>query len=115
MEKAMTLINDLEKVMREIPGTREIQKPLADARRALRGDKPDMEKAQKALADAKAAFDGDIAWREKAAGELLTGLSAYDQAIRMNIGLRQQPKLSKEQALDVAACMANPRDLTLQF
>ena len=46
---------------------------------------------------------------------MLTGLSAYDQAIRMNIGLRQQPKLSKEQALDVAACMANPRDLTLQF
>ena len=114
-EKGMEIINDLEKVMREIPGTREIQKPLADARRALRGDKPNTEKSQKALADALAAYEQDIAWRKKAAAELSAGIEAYDAAIRMNIGLRQQPKLSKEQALEVAACMANPRDLTLHF
>lgn len=114
-EKAMDAVNAVEKVMREVPGTREIQKPLADARRAMRGDKPDVEKSLKALADAQAAYDNDIAWRKKAAAELSAGLAEYEQTIRMNIGLRQQPKLSKEQALDVAACMANPRDLTLHF
>ena len=114
-EKAMDAVNEVEKVMREVPGTREIQKPLADARRAMRGDKPDVEKSLKALADAQAAYDKDIAWRKKAAAELSAGLAEYEQAIRMNIGLRLQPKLSKEQALDVASCMANPRDLTLHF
>ena len=114
-EKAMDAVNAVEKVMREVPGTRAIQKPLADARRAMRGDKPDVEKSLKALADAQAAYDNDIAWRKKAAAELSAGLAEYEQAIRMNIGLRQQPKLSREQALDVAACMANPRDLTLHF
>lgn len=114
-EKAMDAVNAVEKVMREVPGTREIQKPLTDARRAMRGDKPNVEKSLKALAEAQAAFDKDIAWRKKAAAELSAGLNAYEQAIRMNIGLRQQPKMSKEQALDVAACMANPRDLTLHF
>ena len=114
-EKAMDAVNEVEKVMREVPGTREIQKPLTDARRAMRGDKPNVEKSLKALAEAQAAFDKDIAWRKKAAAELSAGLGAYEQAIRMNIGLRQQPKMSKEQALDVAACMANPRDLTLHF
>ena len=115
MEKAMDAINALEKVVREIPGTRELQKPLSDARRALRGDNADMEKSQKALADAQAAYAKDIAWRQKAAAELSAGLAAYDAVIRMNIGLRQQPKLSKEQALEVASCMANPRDLTLHL
>jgi tripartite ATP-independent transporter DctM subunit len=114
-EKAMDTINALEKVIREIPGTRAIQKPLSDARRALRGDSPDMEKSQKALAEAKAAFDTDVAWRKKAAADLGAGLAEYDAVIRMNIGLRQQPKLAKDQALEVASCMANPRDLTLDF
>ncbi|MEQ8806642.1 MAG: TRAP transporter large permease subunit, partial [Rhodospirillales bacterium] len=114
-EKAMDAVNAVEKVMREVPGTREIQKPLADARRAMRGSKPDVEKALKALADAQAVFDTEVAWRKKASSELSAGLTAYEQTIRMNIGLRQQPKLSKEQALEVASCMANPRDLTLHF
>ena len=114
-EKAMDTINAVEKVMREIPGTRDIQKHLSDARRAMRGDKPDVEKSLKALGDAQAVFDKEVAWRKKAAAELSTGLGAYESAIRMNIGLRLQPKLSEEQALEVAACMANPRDLTLHF
>ncbi len=114
-EKAMDVVNTVEKVMREVPGTREIQKPLADARRALRGDKPDMEKSMKALAEAQAAFDAEVAWRTKAATDVGPGLAAYEQAIRMNIGLRMQPKMAKDQALEVAACMANPRDLTLDF
>jgi len=115
MEKAMDAINAVEKKVREVPGSREVEKPLADARRALRGDSPDKEKALKALVSAKQVFAAEVAWRKKALTDLAPSLTAYELAIRMNIGLRQQPKLSEEQALEVAACQANPRDLTLFF
>ena len=69
----------------------------------------------KALAEAQAAFDAEVAWRTKAATDVGPGLATYEQAIRMNIGLRMQPKMGKDQAIEVAACMANPRDLTLDF
>ncbi len=114
-EKAMDAVNEIERAMREIPGTREINDSLSRARRAIRGSIDNPEKALAELAKAQAAFDGEVAWRKKAAAELSAGLAGYEQAIRMNIGLRQQPKLSEEQALEVAACQANPRDLTLHF
>ena len=36
-------------------------------------------------------------------------MTAYEAAIRDTIGLRQQPKMPRHVALDVAACTANHR------
>ncbi|MEO1725340.1 MAG: hypothetical protein AAFR84_23455, partial [Pseudomonadota bacterium] len=56
------------------------------------------------------------AWRLQAreAG-LLAAIEEYDAAIQNTIGLRQQSRLPREQALYVAACSADHRDISLNF
>ena len=47
--------------------------------------------------------------------DLLPGLAEYEKKIRDTIGLRQQPRLPREQALFVAGCNADHRDISLSF
>ena len=56
-----------------------------------------------------------MAWRQRADQDLLTGLRDYEAAIADTIGLRGQAKLPKDQALFVASCNADHRDLSLSF
>ena len=65
--------------------------------------------------DAIAKYDAQLVWRKRAVVELLPGLQQYDATIRDTIGLRQQPRLPREQALFVAACNAGHRDISLNF
>jgi len=44
-----------------------------------------------------------------------SGFSAYIGAITETLGARQQQRLSRDQALYVAACDAAHRDLSLNF
>ena len=73
------------------------------------------ERALKEFARVQKLFTKEVAWRKKAATDLTPDLGIYEQAIRANIGLRLQSKLPKNAAIEVAACMAVPRDLTLHF
>ena len=57
----------------------------------------------------------EVAWRTRAAKELLPGLSTYADAIRHNIGLRVQDRLTDEQARMVAECQSVHRDISLHF
>ena len=116
LEKAMAAIGDVAKAVRLVPGSRHIEKQLSDARRLLRGKKKNKkERALKGLAKAQHLFAQEVAWRKKAASDLAPSLAVYERAIRTNIGLRLLQKLPKDAAIEVAACMANPRDLTLHF
>jgi hypothetical protein len=56
-----------------------------------------------------------VAWRLRAQEELLPDLREYKAAISGTIGLRQQPKLPREQALFVASCNSKHRDISLNF
>lgn len=98
-----------------IAGTREIKTPLSRARRALRARTPDKEKALAQIDKAIAAFDEQMTWRNRANNELLPGLQSYEAAIRNTLGLRQQNKMTREQALFVASCNAGHRDISLNF
>jgi len=42
-------------------------------------------------------------------------VQAYDAAISGTIGLRQQPRLPREQALFIANCNSKHRDISLNF
>ncbi|MFQ5567728.1 MAG: TRAP transporter large permease subunit, partial [Paracoccaceae bacterium] len=114
-EAAIARIKAEESRVGEVAGARGIRKLLAKARRAIKGRNPDPEKAADFLAQAVAAFEDDLAWRRRAEAELAPGLAAYDAAIRDTIGLRGQRKLPTEQALYVAACGADHRDISLSF
>ncbi|MGV6847568.1 MAG: TRAP transporter large permease subunit [Marinibacterium sp.] len=95
-----------------VPGARDVASPLSKARRALR--KGDRDKAHKEWQKAVDAYAEQKAWRA-ASTSLEPGLSAYLAGISDTIGARQQPRLSREQALSLAGCKAHHRDLSLHF
>ena len=88
---------------------------LSRARRAFRGDSPDRDKAAQYLAEAQTRYRDEIAWRTEASAQLTTGLTEYADAIKHNIGLRVQERLSDEQAKEMAICQSVHRDVSLHF
>ncbi len=101
--------------LRAVEGAGDIRSEISKVRRELRRGKADRAKAHAALAAAQRKYDAELAWRRRAATELLPGLARYEEAIRDTIGLRQQSRLPREQALYVAACNADHRDISLNF
>jgi len=93
----------------------EIRGLLSDARREIDARTPNPERALEFIEEAQALYEQELAWRSRAAEELLPELDRYDMAIRDTIGLRKQPKLPREQALFIASCNAEHRDISLNF
>jgi len=108
-------IADFAKTVGDIKGTREIREALMESRRALRSKEPDRQKAEDAMAKARALFEQEVAWRERAKTALLPGLDTYRAAIRDTIGVRQQSRLTRDQALEMASCTSAHRDISLHF
>ncbi len=106
---------EVERMFGDVAGARDIRGLLSDARREIDARTPDLERAMDYIADAQALFEQEVAWRSRAQEELLPELRAYDEAIRDTIGLRQQPRLPREQALYVASCNSEHRDISLNF
>jgi hypothetical protein len=60
-------------------------------------------------------YKQEINWREKSTKILLPQFKKYDEAVKDTIGIRQQDKLPKKQALYVAKCDSNHEDISLHF
>ncbi|MDF1775178.1 MAG: TRAP transporter large permease subunit [Rhizobiaceae bacterium] len=108
-------LNALSRQFGSIEGASDIKSALSSARRALRSKTPDKEKALDEISDAVEEYEKQLVWREKADGELRAGVAAYVDALRPTIGIRQQDKLTREQALYVAGCSSGHRDISLNF
>ncbi len=108
-------IAKLAKKIGNIQGAKEIRAELMNARRALRAKEPDKLKADESMAKAQAVFKDELAWRQGAKTVLLPALEAYRAAIRDTIGIRQQSRLTREQALDLAHCTSAHQDISLYF
>ena len=113
--RAQTALRQVERELRAVAGTSAIRSRLANARRNMRPTRLRRDRALKALGEALNRFDGEMAWRTAAATRLAGPLAEYDAAIAQTIGLRLQPRLNSDQAADVAACLANHRDISLNF
>jgi len=114
-DQAMDKIRAVENMFSGIDGASAIKSKLSRARRALKGDEPDLEKARTNHRAALEALAEDLVWRKRAATDLLPGLNAYDEAIKASIGLRQQERLTEKQAEEVAGCLAIHRDISFSF
>ncbi|MEM9357652.1 MAG: C4-dicarboxylate ABC transporter permease, partial [Pseudomonadota bacterium] len=114
-KKAAEEIQLVRTALRKVEGANDIRSAIGKARRELRRKTIDTNKARAAYDDAVQKFDAQLVWRKRAQSELLPGLTKYDEAIRNTIGLRQQPRLPREQALYVAACNSGHRDISLSF
>jgi hypothetical protein len=92
-----------------------IKSKISRARRAIGGRKPNPDKALKELQNGLKIFSTEVTWRKRASAELLPGLIAYDNAIKNSIGLRQQERLTTEQAKEIVVCQSFHRDISLNF
>ncbi len=99
----------------KVEGASKIKSHIAKARKALKAKKPKPEKAIDALEKAQQEYQSEIQWREKAQAAFGSQIAEYEETIRGTIGVRQQSKLTKDQALYVAACDAGHRDISLNF
>ncbi len=99
----------------KVEGASAIRSEISKARKALRAKKPDPAKAILALEKAENEYQSEMKWREQAQTAIGSQVASYEETIRNTIGIRQQSKLAKEQALYVAACDAGHRDISLNF
>ena len=111
----METIKTLEGEFGQVPGASAIRSRLSKVRRAMRGDDPDRDKAMGELNLALEVFASEAEWRKRASTELAPGLNTYNDALKGNIGVRLQERLTKTQATTVAACLSNHRDISMSF
>ncbi|MGH1445524.1 MAG: TRAP transporter large permease subunit [Cognatishimia sp.] len=114
-ESAMANIETLEQQLRSIAGTEKVGSLLGKARRALKGGKADPEKAKTLLLEAQAYHSSGLEWRLKAQQELSVPLAGLSESVQHTIGLRQQPKLAKDEALFMAGCLSTHKNVGLNF
>ena len=114
-KQAGETVREAERTLRNIAGARKIRSALSGVRKELRKRRPNVEKAGRALQKAVARMQGEIAWRTAAAETVLPHLERFEEAVRHTIGLRQQPRIPRGAALDVASCNAGHRSLELYF
>ena len=111
LRRVKTSYNDLSR----IPDVGGAVKALSDARAVLNDPSPDRQKATAMLDAILIIIDREFAWRSVAKTALYTELSAFESFARFNLGLREQDRLTPEQVDIITPCLAQHRNLALQF
>ncbi len=114
-EEAGEHIRALEREVGSLPGGNDLRGALSDVRRSLTGRNASEEDALEQARDALDMARAEVDWRQAAAAGWLADLERLEAATRLNFGLREQDRLTRDQALEVAACVANPPDVSLRF
>ena len=114
-KQAAETVQEVERAFRDVEGAGDVQKALAKARRALKKAETDRTKPLEEYEDAISEFEAQQAWRGPAAAALKSEIESYLAAIRETLGARMQQRLSRDQALFVAACSSSHRDISLNF
>ncbi|MEP3333996.1 TRAP transporter large permease subunit [Sedimentitalea sp.] len=114
-EDAEAAVDAIGKAFAKIAGARDIASALSTSRRALREGKEDRAMAVSEYASAVSAYEEQLRWRAAAEQEVRPGVQAYIAGIAENVGARQQPRFSRDQALFLAKCNSVHRDLSLNF
>lgn len=113
--EAMGVVEDLERQFRNVEGASDVKKWLGKARRALKGNSPDREKALGEYEKALAEYEAQAEWRGPAEATVRAGLETYIEALSGTLGIRLQKRFNREQALYMARCNADHRDISLNF
>jgi TRAP-type mannitol/chloroaromatic compound transport system permease large subunit/predicted nucleic acid-binding Zn-ribbon protein len=107
-------VEAVEGLIGEVEGAGDVRSALAKARREIDEDEVDRDAVMENYADALAEYEAQKAWRAEAA-TVEPGVRAYVETVRETFGIRQQDRFTREQALAMARCTANHRDVSLNF
>jgi len=99
----------------DIEGASKIKSAVAKARTILRKKNPDTDAAMESIDKAMEEYDNEMQWRSEAETAIYPQLRAYESEMAKTIGIREQDRLSREQALAVASCSSHHRDVSLNF
>jgi tripartite ATP-independent transporter DctM subunit len=105
----------LSKAISAITGTSKLRSRLGKVRKELRRRSPRPERALKNMDRLLKDYNKELGWRRAASKEVLPALNEYLAAVKSTVGLRSQQNMTREQALFVAACSADHRDISLNF
>ncbi|MBK0328425.1 TRAP transporter large permease subunit [Rhodobacteraceae bacterium F11138] len=114
-EQVEDALSTVGKAFAQVSGANAVSSALSKARRSMRGKSVDRDKAMESYQDALETYTAQKGWRTAAAEQLRSGLQTYLDGASDTIGARQQPRLSRAQALFLASCSATHRDLSLHF
>ena len=114
-DAARDAIADASAMVSKVPGANAIASSLSKAKKALRKRKEKPKKALKSIDKAIDLLESDVRARKASKADVLPQLKAYEAAIRDTIGLRQQSRLTDEQAASISGCLAKHRDISLNF
>jgi tripartite ATP-independent transporter DctM subunit len=112
---AVEPLADLAGKFSDVAGAGGVKSAISKARRAVKSKTPDKEKAQAQLDNAIALYQEQLEWRANAEAEIAPKLESYVANMRTTMGLREQRKFTREQALFVASCTSYHRDVSLNF
>ncbi len=114
-DEAQDVIQDFETELQRVDGTSKIKTQLSRARRELKKRTPKLDKVAENITEARALYAAQGEWRQQVTPEFTAALDTYEAAMRNTVGLRQQTRLTRDQALFVAQCQSHHRDISLNF
>ncbi|KAA3619227.1 MAG: C4-dicarboxylate ABC transporter permease [Proteobacteria bacterium] len=106
---------ETESLFSDFDDVSDIRSAFSKVRREFRNDEADRDKAAAMLDEAIDAYRAEVSWRRAAATSLHDRLTAYEALLRPSIGTRLQPRLTVEQAEEVASCRSEHRDISPYF
>ena len=114
-ENSISIIDNLFEKLGEISGSEEFANRLDDLYSLIDSEEKEISKITDTILEVTTLFNKEVNWRKEASENLMPELEKYNLAIKDNIGLRLQSRLTKEQAKLVASCNAVHRDISLNF
>jgi tripartite ATP-independent transporter DctM subunit len=93
----------------------EVKSSLEKLQKAMAKSKPDLAAVSREYSVAMTAFDVGVAFFEGPAATITQVLAQVEPQLKASLGARQQDKLTRKQALSIAACSSHHRDVSLNF
>lgn len=115
VEKGSKSLTEVMEKLDKVSGTNEIKNIMYSVISDIQKGNIDRASTSQKLDEILILYKQEINWREKSAKILLPQFEKYDEAVKDTIGIRQQDKLPKKQALYVAKCDSNHEDISLHF
>ncbi|MGY6537170.1 MAG: TRAP transporter large permease [Pararhodobacter sp.] len=108
-------VQQIERQAAGLAGSAVLGGALRSLREGLSGRRASPARAAEAAEELVEIARQEAAWRAAAQGTLSARLQALEAETRYTLGLREQDRLERATALQVAGCLASHRDVSLSF